>query len=271
MCWDILCIGTAALKRCGHFLTSWKLKEASHEIVVFISSTLGIWRKPPTKASFSSLQLLEFEGRLPRKLRFHIFNFWNLKEASHKSFVFMNHRCDLNVRICAKHCVFSGKWSFRCGEKLARAHDSLRRRRFAVKSCSNCAPNVTHGFRWLFASLMMLCYCVLHVFRHSTLCIGTAALKRCGHFLTSWKLKEASHEIVVFISSTLAIWKKPPTKASFSSLQLLEFERSLPRKLRFHIFNFWNLKEASHESFVFMNHGCDLNVRICAKHCVFFG
>ena len=87
MCWDTLCIGTAVLKRCGHFLTSWNLKEASHESFVFISSTwnlkeashesfvfisstTGIWKKPRTKASFSHLPLLKFEGRLARKLAF---------------------------------------------------------------------------------------------------------------------------------------------------------------------------------------------------------
>ena len=161
MCWDTLCIGTAALKRCVHFLTSWNLKAASHESFVFTSSTLGIRRKPRTKASFSPLQLLEFEGSLARKLRFHIFYSWNSKETSHESFV--------------------------------------------------------------------------------------------------------------FTSSTLGIRRKPRTKASFSPLQLLEFEGNLARKLHFHLFNCWNLKDASHESYVFMNHGCDLNARICTKHCVFFG
>ena len=34
------------------------------------------------------LQLLDFEGRLAQKLRFRIFNFWNLKETLHDSFVF---------------------------------------------------------------------------------------------------------------------------------------------------------------------------------------
>ena len=53
------------------------------------------------------------------------------------------------------------------------------------------------------------------------------------------------------------------TKASFSHRQLVEFEGCLAQKLRFHIFNSWNVKDVSQESFVFMNHGCDLNVRIC--------
>ena len=41
-----------------------------------------------TKASFSHLDLLDFEGNLARKLRFHNFNSWNLKQVSHESFVF---------------------------------------------------------------------------------------------------------------------------------------------------------------------------------------
>ena len=102
---------------------------------------------PRTKASFSSLQLLEFEGCLARKLRFHLFNSWNLKDASHESFVFVNHGCDLNVRICAKHCVFSGKRTFRCGENLAPLRDGFGRRRFALKSRSNCARSGTDGSR----------------------------------------------------------------------------------------------------------------------------
>ena len=56
-----------------------------------------------------------------------------------------HHGCDLNVRICTKHCVFSGQRSFRCGEKLARVRDGCGRRRFSVESCSNCARNVTES------------------------------------------------------------------------------------------------------------------------------
>jgi len=40
-------------------------------------------------------------------------------------------------------------------------------------------------------------------------------------------------------------------EASFSHLQLTVFERSLARKLRFHIFSCQFLREVSHESFVF--------------------
>ena len=55
--------------------------------------------------------------------------------------------CDLTVRICAKHCVFSCKQRYPSGEKLARARDGLGRRRFAVESCSTCAHNATEGSR----------------------------------------------------------------------------------------------------------------------------
>ena len=87
-----------------------------------------------TEEMRSLLDLLEVEGSLARNRRFHLFNSWNLKEASHESFVFMNHAANLNVRICTKHCYFSGKRRFRCGEKLARLRDGCGRRRFAFVS-----------------------------------------------------------------------------------------------------------------------------------------
>ena len=109
----------------------------------------------------SMLQLLEFEGSLARKRRFHFFNSWNSKEASHESFVFTNQGWDMNVRICAKHCVFSGKRSFRCREKLARLRDGCGRRRFAFDSCSVCARHGTDGSRRLFLffdDAVLLCF-----------------------------------------------------------------------------------------------------------------
>ena len=67
-----------------------------------------------------------------------------------------------------------------------------------------------------FFSLMMLCYCVLHVFRHF-LHWNCCVEDMCSH------------------------------------LQLLEFDGSITVKLRFHIFNCSNLKDASHESCVFVS------------------
>ena len=84
-----MCIGTAALKRMRsclellecegslarqlrfHLFHSWNLQEASHDSFVSTASTRGISRKLRTTASLSLLQLVEFEGSLARKLRFH--------------------------------------------------------------------------------------------------------------------------------------------------------------------------------------------------------
>ena len=137
---------------------------------------------------------------------------------------------------------FSGKRRFRCGEKLVRARDGLRRRHFGIDSCSFCARSGTDGSRWLllfFDDAALLCFSMFFMC-WNTLCIGSAALKRWVHFLNSWNLKEASHESFVFNSSTFGIRRKSRTKASFSHLQLLEFQGSLARKLRFQLFNFWN-------------------------------
>ena len=46
------------------------------------------------------------------------------------------HGWDLDVKICAIHCVFASKRKFRCGENLARLLDGCGRRRFAVESAS---------------------------------------------------------------------------------------------------------------------------------------
>ena len=209
--------GGLARKRRFHVFNFWNLKEASHESFVFISATTGIWKTPRTKASFSSLQLLGFEGGLARKLRFHLCNYWNLKDASHESFVFISSTLGIWRKPRTK-AAFSFLQLLEFERRLA------RKRRF--------------------------------------------------QFFNSWNLKEASHESFVFISATTGIWKTPRTKASFSSLQLLGFEGSLARKLRFHFFNSWNLKEASHESFVFISatlgiwkksrtKACDLQFNVC--------
>jgi len=64
------------------------------------------------------------------------------------------HGCDLNVKICTKHCVFSGK-----------------RRSVAEKSWLACVtvagvaalPSDLSRTARFFSSLLLLCYCVLHV------------------------------------------------------------------------------------------------------------
>ena len=95
--------------------------------------------------------------------------FW-LRFASHSWRIvldLLHHGCDLNLRICTKHCVFSSKRRFGCGEKLARLRDGFGRRRFTVKSCSNCARNGAEGCRWLFlffVDAVLLCVaCVAYL------------------------------------------------------------------------------------------------------------
>ena len=77
-----VCMSEVWMPKCLNIQKSGCLK-VSHESFVFTSSTVGSWRRSPTKASFSHLQLLEVEGGLAQKLRFHIFNCWKLKEVSH--------------------------------------------------------------------------------------------------------------------------------------------------------------------------------------------
>ena len=104
--------GCLAGKLRFHIVNCWNLKDVSYESIVFTSSTVGIGRMSRTKASFShlqplefegslaqklrfhslnmlsQLQLLEFEGSLARKLRFHIFYGSDWKDVSHEGFVF---------------------------------------------------------------------------------------------------------------------------------------------------------------------------------------
>ena len=54
---------------------------------IFTLCTFKIWRKSRMKTSCSHLSLSDFEGSLPRKLRFHIFHFHSLRKVSHDSFV----------------------------------------------------------------------------------------------------------------------------------------------------------------------------------------
>ena len=50
----------------------------------------------------------------------------------------LRQECDLNVRICTKHCVFLGRWRFHCKENLVRLRDGCGRRHFNVQSVSTC-------------------------------------------------------------------------------------------------------------------------------------
>ena len=73
------------------------------------------------------------------------------------------------------------------------------------------------------------------------------------HTFNSWNLKETSRKC--FVLASLTCGRKFSRKLCFHTfVQHLEFDRNLLRKLRVQIFcNSWTLKEASHESFVFIS------------------
>ena len=96
------------------------------------------------RSGMASPRLLEWYFVCSRVLRFCL---WFASLCWQIALELLHHGCDLNVRICTKHCVFSGKQSVRCGQKLARLRDGCQRRRFAVESVSNCACSGTDGSR----------------------------------------------------------------------------------------------------------------------------
>ena len=98
--------GGLAQKLRFHIFSVQILREVSHESFVFTSSTFRLWRRSRTKASFSHLQLLDFEGGLARKLRFHIFNFQFLREVSHESFLFTSSTFSFWGKKSRTKCVF---------------------------------------------------------------------------------------------------------------------------------------------------------------------
>ena len=128
MCSDTFCIGTVALKTCAHSFNSSNLKEASHKSFVFIASTFGIWRKHRTKASFS-----------------HIMDaIWMLGFARNIVFFRVNGASGaVKSRLASATVlgVVALAWNL---PRIARAVELMVQGVF-------------------FFSLMMLCYCVLHV------------------------------------------------------------------------------------------------------------
>ena len=70
------------------FVFTQMLRDVSHESFIFTSAIFRFWRMSRTKAAFSHLPLSDFEGRLARKLHFHICHFQILRDVSHESFIF---------------------------------------------------------------------------------------------------------------------------------------------------------------------------------------
>ena len=80
--------GCLARKLRFHICHFQILRDVSHESFVFTCAIFRFWRMSCTKASFSHVPFSDFEGRLARKLRFHMCHFQILKDVSQESFVF---------------------------------------------------------------------------------------------------------------------------------------------------------------------------------------
>ena len=207
--------GHLARKLRCHICNFWtlNLKGVAHESFVYTSSPLGIWRTSSTKASFhitrTSLShphshLLGSEGRLARKLRFHICNCWNVKGLSQESFVYTSSPLGI-WRDLLHETRF---W------EIADARNAVFCR---TKRVSDDVWGSLSGgrFRKTFGSTGIM--------------LGSAPQWNCQfrldfHILNFQNLKACSHESFVFTSASVGIWRTSRTKASFSHLQLLEFE-----------------------------------------------
>ena len=77
----------------------------------------------------------------------------------------------------------------------------------------------------IFSSLMMLCYCVLHVLKHFV--HWNCCIQEMRSLLELSEFEGRLARKLRFHPSTLGIRRKPRTKASFSHLQLLVFKGSL--------------------------------------------
>ena len=196
--------GGLARKLRFHIFNFQILREVSHESFVFTSSTFTFSGRSRTKASFSHLQLSDFQGGLARKLRFHIFNCRNLKEVSHESFVFTSSTFTFSERSCTK-ASFS--------------HLQLSDFEGRLKSRTKAS----------FSQLQLSDF------------QGGLARKLRFHSFNFQIFREVSHESFVFTSSTFRFSGRSRTKATFSHLQLSEFEGGLARKLRFATCRFWRM------------------------------
>ena len=176
----------------------WTFKEVSHKSFIFKAWTLGIWRKPPTKASFSHLQLLEFEGSLARN-------------------------AFLTVSGCTKCCVLQDKtclgW---CVGKLV-PRTGAEHVRFRAGSFSNRPRSETASSGVTFTSWTLkiwrrsrtkasLSYLQLLEFegglaRKLRFRIFTCCFYIFNYF-NGWNLKEVSHESFVSAFSTVGNWRR---------------------------------------------------------------
>ena len=180
-------------------------KDASHESFAFISSTFGIWKMHSTKASFSHLQLFEFERSIAWKL----------------CFVVPVHGTCVRNSIVLCNSLFAGRSGMAASMFLVVAAACI------VLSCFSAVVNCIVMSAW---DLQMLLWQQLFFlgwfwrYSFSKKCLENRVL-RFGVEIRFWS--------IVLRSSTAGIWRMYRTKASSSQLQLLEVKGSIAQKLRF--------------------------------------
>ena len=213
------------------------------------------------QSSFSQFQLANIEGSLARKLRFHIFNFQILKDVSHESIVFPSSTFTFGKCLARKlrfHIFHFRFWREVSHESFVFAASTFR---FSHLPPSLLEEGLARKLRF-------------HIFHFQI-------LQEVSHEMRFWNFVDARHAVfcrtkrvledgwgsvsggrvpdglgctgiilgtdgsgVNFTISTFKNWRKSRRKASFSHLQLSDFEEVL-------LFHFHFLRDVSHESFVF--------------------
>ena len=182
--------GCLARKLHIHMCRFQILRDVSHESFVFTFATFRFWGTSRTKASFSHLPLSDFEGRLARKLHFHMCHFQILKDVSHYKLRF--HICHFQILRDVSHESFI----FTCAI-------------FRFWGTSRTKASFSH--------------LPLPDFE------GRLARKLRFHICHFQILRDVSHESFIFTCAIVGFWGKSRAKASFSHLPLSDSEGRLAR------------------------------------------
>ena len=178
------------------------------------------------------LQLSDFVRSLAPKLRFRIFNFQILRDVSHKNFVFTSSR-----RLAPK--LRFHIFNFQILRELSCTKASFSHLQLAdFGGMSRTKALFSHlqgsDFEGCLAPKLSLHIFNLQILRdvsHQSFVFTSSTFRFGGDVL---------HQSFVFTSSTFRFWGSTRTKASFSHLQLSDFQGGLAPKLRFQIlFRFW--------------------------------
>ena len=230
-------------KRSFWKLVLWNFEEASHETFVLEALFYEIWRKPRTKRSFWKLCSMKFGRSLARNVRFGSLFYeisrkprtkrsfwklvlWNLKEASHETFVL--EACSVKFRGSLARNVRFG--SFVLWNLEEASHETLVLEACSMRFRGSLAQNVRFGS--LFCEILR-----------------KPRTKRSFWKLVLWNLKEASHETLVLEACSMKFRGSLAQNVCFASF-FCEISRKPRTKRSFWQLVLWNFEEASHETIV---------------------